>query len=595
MNWDAILTLLVLAGAIALFVSEKLPVDMVAILALSALVILGIVGPEVAISGFANEATITVAAMFVLSAGLQRTGALRAIARLFARIQWPWLFGLVVMVTIAGASAFVNNTAMVAVFLPLVLAATSANGLPPSKFLIPMSYAAQMGGVSTLIGTSTNLLVNSLAKDLGVRGFTLFEFAPLGIACAVVGIVYLMTVGRWLLPANPATALTETYELGKYITELRVSAGSPMIGKSIADAKLGEKHGVYVMELERDGEHLSWAPRAEVLREGDVLLARGDWSRITEVRERMKLEIEPEFKLRDEQFEVGDRSLLEVMIAPNSRFQDETLKDLEFKWHYNATVLAIHRRGEVLREKVREVTLSTGDVLLMMVPKDDIPALRRNPNVVIVTEREDDGASRRKAPLALAIMAAAIGVAATGLLPIVIAALIGCVLMVVTRCIEPEEAYDAVDWRIIVMLAGVLPIGFALQQSGAAEFLAQHTLGRMGDLDPVLVLAVVYLLALVLSELMSNAAAAVLLVPIVVSASMSMGLSPTPFLVAVAFAASTSFSTPVGYQTNTMVYSIGDYRFTDFMRVGIPLNVIFWILGVILIPRFWPLSPLAVP
>ena len=499
MNWDAILTLLVLAGAIALFVSEKLPVDMVAILALSALVILGIVGPEVAISGFANEATITVAAMFVLSAGLQRTGALRAIARLFARIQWPWLFGLVVMVTIAGASAFVNNTAMVAVFLPLVLAATSANGLPPSKFLIPMSYAAQMGGVSTLIGTSTNLLVNSLAKDLGVRGFTLFEFAPLGIACAVVGIVYLMTIGRWLLPANQSTALTETYELGKYITELRVSAGSPMIGKSIADAKLGEKHGVYVMELERDGEHLSWAPRAEVLREGDVLLARGDWSRITEVRERMKLEIEPEFKLRDEQFEVGDRSLLEVMIAPNSRFQDETLKDLEFKWHYNATVLAIHRRGEVLREKVREVTLSTGDVLLMMVPKDDIPALRRNPNVVIVTEREDDGASRRKAPLALAIMAAAIGVAATGLLPIVIAALIGCVLMVVTRCIEPEEAYDAVDWRIIVMLAGVLPIGFALQQSGAAEFLAQHTLGRMGDLDPVLVLAVVYLLALVLS------------------------------------------------------------------------------------------------
>ena len=595
MNWDAILTLLVLAGAIALFVSEKLPVDMVAILALSALVILGIVGPEVAISGFANEATITVAAMFVLSAGLQRTGALRAIARLFARIQWPWLFGLVVMVTIAGASAFVNNTAMVAVFLPLVLAATSANGLPPSKFLIPMSYAAQMGGVSTLIGTSTNLLVNSLAKDLGVRGFTLFEFAPLGIACAVVGIVYLMTIGRWLLPANQSTALTETYELGKYITELRVSAGSPMIGKSIADAKLGEKHGVYVMELERDGEHLSWAPRAEVLREGDVLLARGDWSRITEVRERMKLEIEPEFKLRDEQFEVGDRSLLEVMIAPNSRFQDETLKDLEFKWHYNATVLAIHRRGEVLREKVREVTLSTGDVLLMMVPKDDIPALRRNPNVVIVTEREDDGASRRKAPLALAIMAAAIGVAATGLLPIVIAALIGCVLMVVTRCIEPEEAYDAVDWRIIVMLAGVLPIGFALQQSGAAEFLAQHTLGRMGDLDPVLVLAVVYLLALVLSELMSNAAAAVLLVPIVVSASMSMGLSPTPFLVAVAFAASTSFSTPVGYQTNTMVYSIGDYRFTDFMRVGIPLNVIFWILGVILIPRFWPLSPLAMP
>lgn len=590
MSLEAILTLCVMAGAVALFVSEKLSVDIVAILALSALVLLGVVGPDVAISGFANEATITVAAMFVLSAGLQRTGALKALGQLFARIRWPWAFGLVVMVTVAAISAFVNNTAAVAVFLPLVLAATASNGLPPSKFLIPLSYAAQMGGVCTLVGTSTNLLVNSLAKDLGQPGFSLFEFTPLGVACSVAGIVYLMTAGRWLLPERQAAGITETYELGKYITELRVMPGSPLIGQSVAGGKLAETFGVYVLELERGDEEI-WSPRSEILREGDVLLARGDWSRLSELKDQMKLGIEPEFKLRDEQFRDADQALVEVMVAPNSRFAGETLRELDFRWHYNATVLAIHRRGEVLREKLREVTLDVGDVLLLLAPRDELPSLRRNPNVVVVTEREEESASRRRAPLALLIMAAVIVVSGLGWMPIVISALIGCVAMVVTRCLEPEEAYEAVDWRIIVLLAGVLPLGIALQQSGAAEVLADNTIGRMGGLDPVLVLAVVYLLALVLSELMSNAAAAVLLVPIAVSAANGMGISPTPLLVAVTFAASTSFSTPVGYQTNTMVYSIGGYKFTDFMKVGIPLNLIFWVIGIVMIPVIWPFAP----
>jgi len=324
---------------------------------------------------------------------------------------------------------------------------------------------------------------------------------------------------------------------------------------------------------------------------GDVLLARGDWSRLSDLKDQMRLEIEPEFKLRDDQLSGESQSLVEVMVAPNSRFAGETLRELDFRWHYNATVLAVHRRGEVLREKIREVTLNVGDILLMLAPREELPSLRRNPNLVVVTEREDDTASRKRAPLALLIMAAVIVSSALGLMPIVISALIGCVALVVTRCLEPEEAYEAIDWRIIVLLAGVLPLGIALQQSGAAEVLASNTIGRMEGMDPVFVLAVVYLLALVLSELMSNAAAAVLLVPIAVSAAMSMGLSPTPFLVAVTFAASTSFSTPVGYQTNTMVYSIGNYRFTDFMKVGIPLNLLFWVIGIVMIPIIWPFTP----
>ena len=590
MGLEAILTLTVMLGAIALFATEKLPVDVIAVLALSTLVILGLVSPNQALSGFANEATITVAGMFVLSAGLQRTGALATLGRLFARVRWQWAFLLLVMLTIAVVSAFVNNTAAVAVFLPLVLAATARNGLPPSKVLIPLSYAAQMGGVCTLIGTSTNLLVNSLAKGLGHPGFSLFEFTSLGVACAVVGMLYLMIAGRWLLPERRSAELTETYELGKYITELRVMPKSPLIGRTVESAKLAETYGVFVLELLR-GEEKVWSPRSETLAQGDVLLVRGDWSRLTDLKERARLELEPEFKLNDAQLQQGDRMLVEVMVAPSSRFVGQTLKALDFHWHYNATVLAIHRRGQVLRDKLRDVTLSVGDILLIVTSREEVRSLRDNTQVVVINEREEGSALRRRAPLALAIMTTVIVASALGLMPIVISALIGSVAMVLTRCLSREEAYSAIDWRVIVLIAGVLPLGLALQTSGAAEFLATHTLGRVGDFGPLAVLAALYLLALVLSELMSNAAAAVLLVPIAYSTATALGYSPTPFLVAVTFAASTSFSTPVGYQTNTMVYNLGNYRFTDFMKVGIPLNLIFWVIGMIMIPLIWPLTP----
>ena len=590
MGLEAILTLCVLAGAITLFAMEKLPVDIVAILALCTLVILGLVAPDVAISGFANEATITVAAMFVLSAGLQQTGALRALGQMFGRARKPWLFVFLVMATIVPISAFVNNTAAVAVFLPLVLAATQRNGVSPSKVLIPLSYAAQMGGVWTLVGTSTNLLVNSLAKNLGHPGFSLFEFTALGVACTVAGMIYLLTVGRWLLPDRAPAELTETYELGKYITELRVTAASPLIGTSVGDARLRERFGVFVLELLRGTEKV-WSPRSETLAEGDVLLVRGDWSRLTELKDHAKLELEPEFKLRDAQFEVADQVLAEVMVAPNSGFIGQTLRSLDFQWRHNATVLAIHRRGEVLREKLRDVTLTVGDILLLVAARREVRALRDSSGLVVITERDEGSALRKRGPLAIAIMVAVIVVSGFGIMPIVISALIGSVAMVLTRCIAPEDAYGAIDWRVIVLIAGVLPLGIALQQSGAAQFLADHTLGPVGQFGPVAVLAVMYLLALVLSELMSNAAAAVLLVPIAFATATTLGLSPTPFLVAVTFAASTSFSTPVGYQTNTMVYNIGNYRFTDFMKVGIPLNLIFWVIGIVLIPMIWSFEP----
>lgn len=587
MTLDAWLVIAVLAGAVALFATEKLRVDAVALLVLASLVLLQLLEPAEALSGFSNEATITVAAMFVLSAGLQHTGALAALGRMFSRVRTRWLFVLLVMATIGVVSAFVNNTAAVAVFLPMVLAASAANKISASKVLIPMSYAAQMGGVCTLIGSSTNLLVNSLAKNMGQPGFTLFEFTLLGGICMTAGFIYLLTAGRWLLPERRDAELVENYDLGKYITELRIMPGSKLIDTSVGEAKLGEQYGIYVLELLR-GEEKVWSPRAQKLQEGDILLVRGDWSQLSAFKDSTGLELQPEFKLKETQFREVQQVLAEVMVAPGSRFAEHTLSALDFHWHYNATVLAIHRRGEVLRDKLKDVTLNVGDILLVLAPDTEMRELRANSNLIVLNERDDTSAVRRRAPLALAIMVAVIAVSAFGWVPIAISALIGGVVMVLTGCMRAEDAYDAVDWRVIILLAGVLPLGIALDKTGAAASIADATLGQVGDFGPLIVLATLYLLCLVLSEFMSNAAAAVLLTPIAISTAAALGVDAKPFLIAVTFAASTSFSTPVGYQTNTMVYNVGGYRFADFLKVGIPLNLIFWVLGVIFIPMIWP-------
>ena len=591
MEMDAILTLLVLVGAVTLFVTEKLPVDVVAMLVLASLLVLGLVTPVEALSGFSSEATITVAAMFVLSAGLAHTGALASLGRLFGRVKNGFLFMLLLMLVVGPISAFVNNTAAVAVLLPLVLAASTANQQSPSQILIPMSYAAQMGGVCTLIGTSTNLLVNSMAKDLGHPGFGLFDFAPVGLITMAVGFVYLLLMRRWLLPKHAPAAITDAYELGKYITELRVMPESPLIGKSVAEAQLGEKHSVYVLELMR-GEHKHWSPRAETLREGDVLLVRGNLEKIKSLKDSSKLDFEPEFKLQDSQFsgEDGDQAqvLVEAMVAPGARLAGHTLEELDFQWTYNATVLAVHRRGEVLREKLKDVNLNVGDVLLLLVPKSELKVLRANHNLIVLNEREEAALPKRKAWLAIGIMAAAITVAGLGWLPIVASAILGGIALVATRCIGNDQAYQAIDWRVIVLLAGVLPLGIAMQKSGLAQGIADFSVNWVGGFGPLAVLAAVYLTTALLTELMSNNAAAVLITPIAFTTAVSMGVSPTPFLVAVLFAASTSFATPVGYQTNTMVYNAGNYRFVDFMKMGIPLNLIFWGMAVFLIPKFFP-------
>ncbi|MEJ6655198.1 MAG: SLC13 family permease [Pseudomonas sp.] len=574
--------------AIILFATERLRIDAVALLVLSALAILGLVNPDQALGGFSNQATITVAAMFILAAGLQNSGALSGIGRLLGQAKSPLVFLLILFGVLAVVAPFVNNTAVVAVFMPLVMTAAASIGMSASKALIPLSYVSQVAGVCTLVGTSTNLLVNAMAKDLGHPGFSMFEFTPLGLICLGVGCLYLLTVGRWLLPDTRTNELVEHYELGKYITELRVMPDSSLIGTSVGEAKLGEEFGVYVLELLR-GEEKVWSPRSQILEEGDVLIARGDWSKLDELKNQTGLEINPEFKLKARTLEEGTQQVLtEVMIAPRSRVIGSTLAMLDRRWQHSATVLAVHRRGEVLRKQLKDVRLSVGDVLLMLTPETEMQALRKDSNVIVLSQRDAEKPMGWRAPFALITMALVIGISAIGWAPIAITSLVGAVAMTLAGCLEADEVYDAIDWRIIILLAGLLPLGVAMSQSGAAEFIVANTLGLVSSFGPLAVLAVLYLMALLLTELMSNAATAVILTPIGMSTANLLGVDATPFLIAVTFAASTSFATPVGYQTNTMVYNAGGYKFTDFIKVGLPLNLIFWVLGVIFIPVFWP-------
>ena len=580
------LTLAIVLCAIVLFASEKVRIDIVALIVVVLLVVLDLITPAQALAGFSNEATVTVAAMFALSLGIERSGALEPLARLLSRIRKPWLLTLALMLAIAPMGAFVKNIALVATFLPLALRVCANTGTSPVRVLLPMAYAAQMGGVCTLIGTSSNLLTDSLAQQHGLAGFGVFEFTRLGALLAVVGITYLMLVGRWLLPQETTTVATTQNEIGKFVTELKLNASSPLVGQTIAEAKLGEKHGIYALELLRGDRHL-WSPRSQRLEAHDVLLVRGDWEKIEQFRKRADLELDPEHRFGNDRGSA--RVLVEVMVKPASTVEGNTLEELDFKRNMDAIALAVHQRGRILRDKLKDVRLAAGDVLLLLVNDEVATALRGDERFVVLSEREDTRRTPRRAWAALAIMVAVVVTSGLHWLPIPVAAIAGAVAMAVAGCFGRKDIYEGIDWKIIVLLAAILPLGTAIENSGLSQTLVDAGMQLVGVHGALAALLMVYLLTALLTELMGHNPSVVLMVGIAISVAHAVHADPRPFVVAVAFAAATSFATPVGYPTNTMVYYAGGYRFTDFMKVGIPLIALFCALSMLLIPHFWPL------
>ncbi len=584
MTWQAWATAAIILVSMVLFASEKIRVDVVALIALALLVALGIVSPEQALSGFSNEATVTVAAMFALSLGIERSGALDPVIGLLSRIRQPWLLSLGMMLVIAPLGAFIKNVALVATFLPLALRVCQRTGTSPSRVLMPMAFAAQMGGVCTLIGTSSNLLVDSLAQKQALTPFGIFEFTPLGVLLAIAGVAYLMVIGRWLLPRHLDNEAAGPLQVGKYVTELKLMSDSPLVGQTIAEARLGEQ-GVYPLELLRGDQHM-WSPRTQKLAVGDVLLVRGEWDKLEEFRKQHDLEINPEFT------HAGDSDkgnvLVEAMIAPASLAEDRTLRELDLLPNYNATVLGIHRRGHLLRDKIRDVAFQTGDVLMLMLPAEAVKRLRGDDRFVVLNERDDARRPPSRAFIAIGIMVAVVTVSALRWLPIPIAAICGVAAMALTRCFGRKDVYQGMDWKIIILLGAILPLGIAIEQTGLAHVVVRAALELVGNHGPLAALLMVYLLTALLTELMGHNPSVVLMVGIAASVAHAVHADPRPFVVAVAFAAATSFATPVGYPTNTMVYYAGGYRFTDFARVGIPLIALFCALSMYLIPKIWP-------
>jgi len=615
--------------ALALFATELIPVDITAIGVMVTLLLVQPVTEQLAIwgvleapvyvltepgsdvsataqglSGFASTATITVLAMFILSAGVRRTGVVQILGSKVAAYtredetrQLGATIGLV-----SPISGFINNTAAVAILLPMVTDLAQKGKTSPSKLLMPLSFASMFGGTLTLIGTSTNILASEitgrLGRELGIAyldEFSMFEFTALGLVVMIVGIVYLMTVGRWLVPERIKVAedLTDEFEMADYLTEVVVREDSPIIGQTVRSALQETDLDVDLVQLIRGDEVFLEPLGPKTIQPGDVFTVRTDRDTLVEVMDTDGLDLLPEVEVTEAELEAPEsgHNLVEVVIAPGSSLVRETLASSNFRQRYDATVLALRRGDALLRERMDEAQLRVGDTLLIEATTDSIDRLNNNRNFIVAQEVDRPDYRQSKIPVAVGIVAAVVGVAAATPIDIATAALAGALGMVLTGCLKPTEIYDSVQWDVIFLLAGVIPLGIALEVTGGAELIADAIVAIAPSLPPIVVLGLMYVVTALLTNVISNNASVVLMVPVAVEVATQLGANAFAFVLAVTFAASTAFMTPIGYQTNLFVYGPGGYRFTDYIRLGGPLQAIFAVVTTLGIAFIWGLQP----
>jgi di/tricarboxylate transporter len=595
MTWQIAAVLALVAASFVAFVREKTPPDVVALCLFVIIAITGLVPTREAFAVFANPAPITVAAMFVLSAALIRCGALDYLSGAFAKaavLPYPLVIFLLVMF-IAFVSAWINNTPVVVVFVPVVLSIARRMKIPASKFLIPVSYASVLGGNCTLIGTSTNLVVNGLIIDQGLGGLDMFELAAVGLPCIVAGALYLAFAGNRLLPARESlTSMLSEDERREYFTEAFVPNDSRLIGKSLRAAGLVKARGFRVIEVVRDGVAINIDADTTPLEGGDRLVLACRPSGIAHARAMPGFDFTAEAGL--EQIAAHEGVVFEGAVAPHSEVIGQSISELNFRQRFRVIVLAIHRNGENVREKLEHIPLQMGDILLMMGTDQAVNSLRQGDDIILFDRPPLPSWSQHKRiPLVLATIAAVILLETFDYVPIHLGAIAGAVLMCLTGCIKPKQAYESIEWNLLFVIFGMLALGLAMQHSGAASWLAQNIVTGVdhlvsGPSKPVVMLGCVYLVTMLLTEILSNNAVAALMVPIALGIAAAAGLDARPFIIAVTIAASAAFATPIGYQTNTYIYGMGGYRFADFVKVGIPLNVICFTVAMVVIPRVWP-------
>jgi di/tricarboxylate transporter len=594
MTTEIALTLTIIAAALALFATEKLRVDLVALIVLISVGVLGLISPERVFDGFANSAVVTVWAVYIVSGGLFKTGVADALGRTIHRFAGdgePRLIATI-MVTCGVISAFMNNVGATAMLMPALIGISRRTKISISKLLIPLSFSSLLGGAMTLIGTPANILAMSILADRGLSTLGFFQFTPLGIVLLTTGVLYMVLIGRHLLPVREgAQGRRDVYRLREYVTEVRVSTTSSLAGRTLLESRLGRDYDLTVLGLERDGDCLDRIGRDTLIQKDDLVTLEGSADNLMEAREALGLIIEAEQRLDIERLEPGNLQLIEATLAPNTGLVGRTLTDVRFRDRYGFTALAIWRHGDVITEKLRSVPLYFGDSLLLQGPRHRVQDLQKGKDFLVLEPLEVERLRRKKAPIAVAALAMAVLLVVFADFHISLAMVIAAVTMILTGCLSIEEAHESIDWRTVFLVAGMLPLGMAMEATGTAQYLADIMVGALGDYGATALLAGIYLLAALITQAMSNAAAIVLIVPIALDTALGLGANHITFTMAAVVGAATSFLSPVGHKANVLVFGPGGYRFSDYARVGALLTVLLLVVSMIFLPLFWPLFP----